>query len=213
MEDYCVLLNTDSLWPKEITCCSKLWYQGNIKLLSQPGVSIVGTRNPDQTGIARTLECTDILGPKYTIISGLALGVDSIAHTEALNKGFSTIAVIGTPIDKCYPKEHEKLQQLIAQKGLVISMFEPGTKVEKYFFMKRNLLMSQISKASVVTQADIHGGAMGQAGYTLKQGKKVYTFDFENHMALKESVLVSSAKTIILDCPEQKLSAVQPELF
>lgn len=213
MYSFNVIENTDPQWPKRVSCCQKLWYAGNIELLSKQGVSIVGTRNPSETGRIRAEECTDVLGQNYIIVSGLASGIDGIAHLEALSKGYNTIAVIGTPIDQYYPKEHERLQQLIAQKGLVLSMFEPGSKVEKYFFMKRNLLMSQISIASVVVEDTLLGGAMGQARYALKEGNKVYTFDFENYKALKGSVLVNSPQTVLMDISKKTFREEQLFLF
>lgn len=213
MDTFKVLENTDSLWPGRVTCCRRLWYIGNIELLSKQGVSIVGTRKPSERGQSLARECTDVLGQNYVIVSGLASGIDGITHLEALSKGYDTIAVIGTPIDQCYPKEHEKLQQLIAQKGLVISMFEIGLPVEKYFFMKRNLLMSQISIASVVVEDTLLGGAMGQARYALKEGNKVYTFDFENYKALKGSLLVNSPQSIVVDIPRKTFKEEQLFLF
>lgn len=207
-----VIDNKSPLWPDKITCTDRLWYAGDLSLLSKDSVSIVGTRQMSEKGRNLSQKCVDLLCGEFVIVSGLALGIDGTAHARALSNNSKTIAVIGTPIDCFYPKEHEQLQQLIAEKGLVISQFEIGTKTERYCFMKRNLLMSQISRASVVIEDPLGGGAMGHASYALKQGRKVFVFDFENYKALKGSVLVSSPEEIvrILHTPE---TVVQPELF
>ena len=163
------------LWPKEVKDVRFLYLLGNARLLSTTGISVVGTRSPSNQGKELTKEVVNSLGKSgFTIVSGLALGIDGIAHIAALAGNFSTVGVIGTSVCESYPREHEKLQALVAEHGLVVSQFAPSRQVQRYFFMQRNELMSQISKASFVIEDRDGGGAVQQAQYSQKQGKKVF---------------------------------------
>ena len=195
-------------WPKDITGVRYLYLLGNKELLNTTGISVVGTRSPSSQGKKLTQEVVNSLGESgFTIVSGLALGVDGIAHIAALAGNFSTIGVIGTSVCDVYPKEHVKLQALVAQHGLVVSQFAPSREVQRYFFMQRNQLMSQISKASFVIEDRDGGGAVQQAQYSQKQGKKVFVLKevYENRTFLwprkfEEAVVVpnpsSAGKTV-----------------
>lgn len=162
------------LWPHNCKEAAFLYILGNRELLAKPGISVVGTRNPSQHGISMAREAVGVLDKKYVIVSGMAMGIDGVSHIQALADGKSTLAVLGTPINKVYPKEHEKLQSMVAEKGLLVSQFAPCTEVKKYFFMQRNLLMSQISKATLVVESSDGGGGVREAEYTAKQGKPVF---------------------------------------
>ncbi len=162
-------------WPKAASGVKYLYLLGNAQLLLQQGISVVGTRTPSNRGSQLTQEVVQALGESgFCIVSGLAKGVDGIAHITALAKNFATIGVIGTSVCEAYPKEHAKLQSLVAQNGLVVSQFAPSRPVQRYFFMQRNQLMSEISLASFVVEDRDGGGAVQQAQYSQKQGKKVF---------------------------------------
>ena len=188
-------------WPKDVTGIKYLYLLGNKELLNTTGISVVGTRSPSNQGKKLTQEVVNSLGESgFTIVSGLALGVDGIAHIAALAGNFSTIGVIGTSVCEAYPKEHVKLQALIAKHGLVVSQFAPSRAVQRYFFMQRNQLMSQISKASFVIEDRDGGGAVQQAQYSQKQGKKIFVLKevYENRTFLwprkfEEAVVVPSS--------------------
>ncbi len=232
-----------SVWPKAATGVRFLYLLGNKELLNTTGISVVGTRSPSNQGKTLTQEVVKALGESgFTIVSGLALGVDGIAHIAALAGNFSTIGVIGTSVCEVYPKEHVKLQAFVAEHGLVVSQFAPSRQVQRYFFMQRNQLMSQISQGSFVIEDRDGGGAVQQAQYSQKQGKKVFVLKevAENRTFLwprkfEDAVIVpnvSSAgkavkralcdKTDASSKPKAKVSsrtskkldpAVQPELF
>lgn len=162
-------------WPKDVTAVRFLYLLGNKELLLKPGISVVGTRSPSSRGSQLAQEVVQSLGESgFSIISGLAKGVDGIAHIAALAQNFSTIGVIGTSVCDVYPKEHAKLQDLVAQHGLLVSQFAPSRQVQRYFFMQRNQLMSEISLGSFVVEDRDGGGAVQQALYSQKQGKKVF---------------------------------------
>ena len=170
-----ILEPSSPLWPTGVTGVPFLYLLGDSSLLATTGISVVGTRNPSNRGMTLAREVVDSLGSSpFTIVSGLAMGIDGVAHIEALAKDFKTIGVIGTSVCESYPPKHEKLQALVAEHGLLVSQFAPSREVQQYFFMQRNLLMSQISQGSFVIESRDGGGGVKQAQYSEKQGKKVF---------------------------------------
>ncbi|MCF0262668.1 MAG: DNA-processing protein DprA, partial [Sphaerochaetaceae bacterium] len=173
----------------------------DLSLFQTVGISVVGTRNPSPRGISLTKEVVSSIGQYgFTTISGLAMGIDGYAHIQALSKEFKTIGVIATPICDCYPPKHLKLQSLVAQYGLLVSQFAPSRKVQKYFFMERNLLMSKISKGSFVIEDRDGGGGTKQALYSERDNKPVFILreTYENRTYLwprkyKDPVIIGSA--------------------
>jgi DNA protecting protein DprA len=145
---------------------------------------VVGTRAPSPEGIKRTIKLVSALVKDgYTIMSGLAKGIDTVAHTTAIEQNGNTIAVIGTPINECYPMENKKLQDKIAKEHLLISQV-PFLKYQKqdfrqnrYFFPERNKLMSALSKATIIVEAGETSGTLIQAKAAFKQGRHVFILD------------------------------------
>lgn len=153
-----------------------IFARGNVDLLKEKMVAIVGTRQPSENGKQSAYRLSEILG-RYNIVvsSGLARGIDTQAHMAALqHNNCMTVSVIGTSLAKAYPAENSKLQEWIAEKGLVISQFAPSEKVQRWFFPMRNAVMSGISLATVVIEAGETSGALKQADYALKQGRYVF---------------------------------------
>lgn len=159
-----------------------LYYQGDWNLAYSPKrIAIVGTRAPSEEGARRTARLTKLLvGEGFTVVSGLAAGVDSIAHKTTIEIGGKTIAVIGTPLDQAYPKENANLQQLIAREHLLVSQVpvlaysrRPPT-VNRLFFPERNVTMSALSQATVIVEAGETSGTLIQARAALKQGRKLF---------------------------------------
>lgn len=152
-----------------------LFMQGDITLASRPAVAVVGTRNPSADGVNKARALASLLG-KYRIVvaSGLAKGIDRAAHEGALESNTPTIAVLGTPITKAYPKENEKLQQIIGSRGLLVSQFHPSAPVNRWNFPMRNAVMSGLCLATVVVEAGETSGALIQADYAIKQDRFVF---------------------------------------
>lgn len=138
-------------------------------------VAVVGTRQPTPRGIdqARQL-ATGLATSGIPVISGLAAGIDTAAHTAALEAGGRTVAVIGTGIDRVYPAQNADLQEDIAAKGLVISQFLPGSPPTKASFPMRNAVMSGYALATVVVEAAQRSGARIQARLALQHGRHVF---------------------------------------
>lgn len=153
-----------------------LFMRGNIQLANAPTtVAVVGTRNPSELGEKRARKLGELLG-QYNIVvaSGLAKGIDTAAHMGALEANKKTVAVIGTPLTKVYPKENATLQHAISEKGLVISQFPPSSGIHRWHFPMRNAIMSGISLATVIVEAGETSGALIQANYAIKQGRLVF---------------------------------------
>ena len=150
-----------------------LWYRGTLECLNQPVVAIVGSRAASSVALetARRL-ATDLAARGITVASGLARGVDSAAHRGALDTG-KTIAVLGSGVDRVYPHEHVDLADRIAQSGLVVSEYPPGTPPLAFHFPMRNRLISGLSRAVVVIEASDKSGSLITAGCAAEQGRDV----------------------------------------
>jgi DNA processing protein len=141
-----------------------------------PAVAIVGTRKPTPYGTAVTLELAEKLAKRgVVIVSGLALGVDGIAHQGALNVGGRAIAVLASGLDQISPRSHRELAIRILEKnGAIVSENPPGTPPLKWEFLKRNRLVSGLADAVIVTEASAKSGTMNTVMHALEQGRDVY---------------------------------------
>lgn len=155
------------------------FYEGNYSLLENGRrVSVVGSRKISDLGKKRTEKLTKFLVKSgITVVSGLAEGVDTIAHQVAINEGGNTIAVIGTPLNKYYPKANQELQDLIAKKHLLISQFPASYPTTPKNFPIRNRLMALISDATVIIEASEKSGTKHQGWEALRLGRTVFIME------------------------------------
>lgn len=161
-----------------------LYYTGDLSLLHTPAIAVVGARKATEEGVKRTEKLVKLLVKDgYTIVSGLAQGVDTAAHTTAIQEGGKTIAVIGTPLDTFYPKQNTDLQLKIAKEFLLISQV-PFYRYKKqtihgnrFFFPERNKTMSALTRATVIVEASDTSGTLVQARAALKQGRKLFILE------------------------------------
>ncbi len=152
-----------------------LYYAGDTSLLKLPCVAIVGTREVSDAGIAATEWLTrKLVEAGIVIVSGLAYGVDTVAHTTALASGGRTIAVIGTPLDKASPSENALLQERVYREHLLISQFRAGDAVYRTNFPVRNRLMATLSDATIVMEARDKSGTLHQAAECTKLGRWLF---------------------------------------
>jgi DNA processing protein len=166
------------------------YYRGWWDLVNaQKSIAIVGTRNPSIEGVKRARKLVKLLvEDDYTIVSGLAKGIDTVAHKTAIECNGKTIAVIGTPITKSYPPENADLQEYIAENFLLISQVpmwrysKQSYMGNKLFFPERNATMSALTDATVIVEAGETSGTLTQARAALYQGRKLFILDscFEN---------------------------------
>lgn len=152
-----------------------LFVKGNLSIFNKHAVSIVGTRTPTQYGKAATLQIVKgLVDSNLTIVSGMARGIDTIAHESTLSMNGSTIAVLGCGIDVVYPKSNLDLWERIGEKGILVSEFNPGTPPESYNFPRRNRIISGLSAATIVVEAGERSGSLITADYALQQGREVF---------------------------------------
>lgn len=141
-----------------------LYFSGDLSLLDRPCVAVVGSRDLSELGRKRAARLSrELVGAGFVVVSGLAAGVDAVAHSEAIESGGSTIAVIGTPLDKAYPAANAALQQEIYENHLLISPFAYGEQTFKSSFPKRNRVMAALSDATVIVEASDTSGTLHQA--------------------------------------------------
>ena len=189
---FSIMVNGNIQYPRNLTDnypIGLFYYKGNLDLLSGKCISIVGARKASLAGISKAKQLVKELTKKdFIIVSGLAKGIDTIAHESAIKHKGWTIGVIGTPLNKYYPEENKYLQNKIAKNFLLISQVpfykyahEPFTH-RAYHFPRRNMTMASISKATIIVEAGDSSGTLVQARECLKQNKKLFILDscFDN---------------------------------
>lgn len=153
--------------------------RGDVSLLREPGVAIVGARNASTNGrnLAQRLAadlCDGSEDKRYVIVSGLARGIDGAAHRGALEAGGSTIAVMAGGVDVIYPPEHEDLYGEILATGAIVSELPPGRRPQAAHFPRRNRIISGLSLGVVVVEAATRSGSLITARMALEQGREVF---------------------------------------
>ncbi len=177
--DYSVTTINDDNYPESLRKLTKppliLFTRGVFEYSNTPCISVVGSRAASEEGRRRAQKLAILLAQNgFTVVSGLALGIDTAAHTAIVKAGGKTIGVIGTPIDQCYPKENEILQEKIATGHLLMSQFPLAQPTQKYNFPSRNYTMCGLSQATVIVEASETSGALYQARYCLQEGRKLF---------------------------------------
>jgi len=159
--------------PKELYICGDLPIP-----LPHPRVAVVGSRQASKKALetARKIAST-LVRSGVIIVSGLARGIDTVAHETAIEEGGDTIAVLGTPLDKCYPRENAHLQQIIMKNHLAISQFPINHPILPRNFVIRNRTMALISDASIIVEASDSGGSLHQGWETLRLGRPLFIWE------------------------------------
>lgn len=172
-----ILTYADELYPQYVKSYKKspvvLYYKGKL-YPNCIGVAIVGSRRCTEYGKRTAKEAAEFSAKNnIAVISGMAKGIDSYAHTACINSSGYTIAVLGSGIDICYPKEHCKLMEQIIEHGAVISEYPPGTKPNEKNFPRRNAIISAFSKKILVVEAGENSGAIITAQYGKDMNREV----------------------------------------
>lgn len=154
----------------------RLYFIGDLPSDRVTSVAIVGSRKPTPYGREVTYQLSyDLAKYGVIIISGLALGVDGIAHRAALEAGGKTIAVLANGVDTIYPASHRDLgHQIINSGGAILSEYEPGTLARDFQFLERNRIISGLSDAVIVTEAAARSGTLSTVAHALEQGREVF---------------------------------------
>lgn len=152
-----------------------LYLKGDAGLLSKPSMAVVGTRNATSYGRYAASEFSKGFSRAgLSVVSGLARGIDTEAHSAALECGGGTVAVLGNGLNVCYPPENGKLQRRIAAEGALLSEFPMGRRADRLTFPRRNRIISGLALATLVVEADFKSGALITAKCALDQGKEVF---------------------------------------
>lgn len=178
-----------------------IYVKGNIDCINNESVAIVGSRNVSIYGKKSTKYFSMELAKRHVnIISGLARGVDSIAHTSALVNNSKTYAVMGNGLDIIYPKENIKLaEKILCSGGAIISEYVIGTKPECDNFPRRNRIISGLSDAVIVIEATKKSGALITADYAINQGKDVWAVpgNINSYNSLGTNQLIKDGANIL----------------
>jgi DNA processing protein len=161
-----------------------LQFRGMWNLVEAPSVAVVGTRKPSKEGLLRTQRLVKhLVRDDFIIVSGLAAGVDTMAHETALSLGAPSIAVLGTPISDVYPAANRALQDQLAEDHLIVSevpVFRYARqtwRLNRGFFPARNVTMSALTAATIIVEAGNTSGTLFQARAALHQGRRLFILD------------------------------------
>jgi DNA protecting protein DprA len=182
---------------------------GDQTLLQRPVVSVVGTREVTEEGERRARRLArELAAAGVVVMSGLARGVDTAAHKGAIDASGSTIAVIGTPLQKASPIENADLQIEIATKHLLVSPFPENSPIFKGNFPKRNRVMALLSDATVIVEASDTSGTLHQAAECLRQGRWLFILKsvIEDPSLSWPSRFLGEPRTVVVTKTEDILS-------
>lgn len=201
-----------------------LYYRGKLNnTLQDWNLGVVGTRKPTEYGKAMTEAIVEpIAKSKVTIISGLAFGIDTVAHRTTLKAQGKTIAVLAHGLDTIYPPQNKELAEQIVQNGALVSEYEPGSKVEKWNFPARNRIISGLSQGVLISEGPLDSGALLTAKFALEQNRDVYAIPGQinipnaqgpNHLIKNGAKLVTNAEDILQDFGMDLSGSEQLDLF
>jgi len=189
-----------------------LFVRGNVEALNTPCFAIVGTREPSINGVNTTRDlAAGIAGAGFTVVSGLARGIDSTAHEAALANGGISVAVLGSGADIVYPSENRKLASKLCERGCLVSEYLMGTPPEGHNFPRRNRLISGLSRGVLIVEAGPKSGALLTASFAVEQNREVFAVPGDPRKMLSEGVnsliqqgakLVKSVKDILNELGE-----------
>lgn len=226
-----ILTLGDPLYPRELLQMSDppllLHVLGDVQALHHARrLAIVGSRNPTHQGAANAQQFAQTLSQAgVCVVSGMALGVDGAAHEGALQGGSPTVAVVGTGLDRVYPKRHLDLARRIAQQGAIVSEYLLGTPPLAENFPRRNRIIAGLSQGTLVVEAAVQSGSLITARLAVEQGREVFAIPGSIHapqsrgchaLIRQGAKLVESAQDILEDLrfttaePDQPLAEKEP---
>jgi DNA processing protein len=222
-----VLTLIDSAYPHHLRWISDpplvLYIRGATQPEDHLALAVVGTRKPSNYGrvIAQRLSA-ELVQHGFTVVSGLARGIDSVAHQSALQAGGRTLAVLGSGINVMYPPENRRLCEAISDQGAVLSEFPLNTKPDRWNFPRRNRIISGLTLGTLVVEAAVNSGALLTARHALEQGREVFAVPGRvdvpsshgtNRLIKSGAKLVEGIEDILEEFPAivRTSSALQPE--
>lgn len=216
---FSVAINNTPTWPDKLADSARptplFYYQGDISLIEQKSISIVGSRKASEEGKRRAYQMArDLARNGIAVVSGLARGIDTAAMMSALEHDGKVIGVIGTPIDEVYPRENAKLQKKIGEEHLLISQVpfykyaNQSFKTRRYYFPERNELMAAVSDATIIIEASDTSGTLTQARACQHQGRELFILRscYENEMVQWPKKWAKKPHVHIIDSSEKVIS-------
>ena len=183
----------------------ELFYKGNLSLLQRPKVSMVGTRRPSAYTRQFTYALAKALAKRgVCVVSGAAMGVDTIAHEGAGVD--NTIAVVANGLDIRYPVINRPLIESIESRGLILSQFNDGFRATGWSFVVRNELVVALGDLLIVTEADLKSGSMRSVEYALKMGKEIWVLSHRLDESLGTNQLLAEGKANVIQDVESFVS-------
>ena len=183
-----------------------LYVKGELLPDDERSIAVVGTRKPSPYGVQVAEKMVrDIADAGVAVVSGLARGVDGIAHNAALNAGARTIAVLGSGVDVIYPREHQRLAARIAENGALVSEHPLGTRPDARNFPRRNRIMSGMTLGTLVIEAPENSGALITAKQALDESREVFAVPgniFSPNSAGVNSLIRKSEAKLVTNCEE-----------
>ncbi len=194
----------------------RLYFVGSLPNERRPSVAIIGSRKPTAYGREVTYQLSyDLAKRGIVIISGLAFGIDGIAHQATLDAGGTTIAILANGVDIIYPAAHKNLaDNIIKGGGAIISEYEPGTTARQYTFLERNRIVSGLADAIIVTEAAIRSGTLSTVTHALEQGKEVFVVpgNITSPLSAGCNALIKQGAHPVT-CAEDVLEIIAPDLL
>jgi len=197
-----------------------LYLQGKAELLAAPSLAVVGSRNPTPQGTENSRSFSAHLSQAgWTIVSGLAMGIDGAAHEGGLSGSASTVAVVGTGLDRVYPRRHLELARRIASQGLIVSEYSLGTPPLPPNFPMRNRIIAGLTRGTLVVEAALQSGSLITARLASEAGRDVFAIPGSihspqsrgSHALIKQGAkLVESAQDVLEELPSQGMPTSRP---
>jgi DNA processing protein len=210
------LFFTDPQYPSRLKFCSDspvlLYYKGTADLNAERIVAVVGTRRPSDYGRSVTQSLiTDLAGSGILIISGLAYGVDVLAHKSALENNLPTVGVLGHGLDRIYPQANEKIARKMLRHGGLLTDFMSGTNPDAVNFPKRNRIVAGLCDAIVIVESKRTGGSLITATIANSYNKDVFAFPGKSGDPLAEGSngLIKRNRAALIENAEDLLDAMQ----
>lgn len=211
-QDIKILTKYDKEYPEKLRYLPDapffLFCKGDIGLLNKDALSVVGTRKPTNYGRVVTAKLvSEVASNKITIVSGLAYGIDSIAHKKCLEVGGKTIAVLGSGFNEIYPAEHRGLAEEIAKKGLLISEYAPNKVATKYTFPQRNRIIAGLGDGVLITEATLKSGTIHTKDFALEYGKNIYSVpgNIDSEVSYLTNDIIKSGQASCITCADDIL--------
>jgi len=210
------LFFTDNGYPNRLKYCNDspilLYHKGTADLNTQKIVAVVGTRRPSKYGIEKTEELVrELASTNILIVSGLAYGVDVLAHKTALDNGLQTVGVVAHGLDRIYPQTHDKIAKRMLKEGGILTDFLSGTNPDAVNFPKRNRIVAGMCDALVVMESKRTGGSLITATIASSYNKDVFAFPGRAGDSLAEGCngLIKRNKAALIENADDLLYAMQ----